>query len=193
MRHYQRGIATSIVLIIFLIAGVAVVSGFLIFYQNQLKIKSINSFEDCAKYYPVMESYPAQCNTPDGRHFVQELSEKEKEKLKPQQTTSNVSDSAKSCMYFKSPKFDSVIIQFMNSDNPEQFAKAYDIDLKDNKIRVDVSTFEEKDWSENSLIEMETTFGSMTEGLVRIEDLCKIAEIPEVRFIEIPAKGVPLN
>ncbi len=34
-------------------------------------IKSINSFESCGKYYPVMESYPAQCVTPDGRHFIQ--------------------------------------------------------------------------------------------------------------------------
>ena len=26
----------------------------------------INSFEDCAKYYPIMESFPRQCNTPSG-------------------------------------------------------------------------------------------------------------------------------
>ena len=83
MRRYQRGIATSIILIILLLAGVAIASGAFIFSQNQQKVNSINSFEDCAQYYPVMESYPAQCNTPDGRHFVQELSEEEKEKLKP--------------------------------------------------------------------------------------------------------------
>ena len=33
----------------------------------------INSFEECAAYYPVMESYPRQCNTPNGQHFVEEL------------------------------------------------------------------------------------------------------------------------
>lgn len=30
----------------------------------------VNSFEECVKFYPVMESYPEQCNTPDGKHFT---------------------------------------------------------------------------------------------------------------------------
>jgi hypothetical protein len=35
----------------------------------------INSFEDCANAgYPVMESYPRQCRTPDGRTFVEVIS-----------------------------------------------------------------------------------------------------------------------
>jgi hypothetical protein len=34
----------------------------------------ILSFDDCANAgYPVMESYPRQCNTPEGQHFVEEL------------------------------------------------------------------------------------------------------------------------
>jgi hypothetical protein len=83
MRHYQRGLATTLILIIFLIAGVAIVSGAVVFYQNQKKIEAINSFEECAKYFPVMNSYPGQCRTSDGRHFVQELSEEEKQRLVP--------------------------------------------------------------------------------------------------------------
>lgn len=73
MRHYQRGIATTVILIIFLLAGVAITSGAFIFSQNQQKLREINSFEDCAKYYPVMESYPEQCNTPEGKHFIREI------------------------------------------------------------------------------------------------------------------------
>lgn len=40
--------------------------------KNKVIVKDIvvDTFEECAKYYPVMESYPEQCNTPDGRHFV---------------------------------------------------------------------------------------------------------------------------
>jgi len=39
-----------------------------------LEIFSIYSFEECAAAgYPVMESYPRQCNTPDGKHFVEEI------------------------------------------------------------------------------------------------------------------------
>ena len=91
MRHYQRGIATSVILIIFLLAGVAIASGYFVFSQKQQKSKQINSFEDCAKYYPVMESYPEQCNTPDGKHFVQELSEEEKKKLMPPKESSSSS------------------------------------------------------------------------------------------------------
>jgi hypothetical protein len=30
----------------------------------------IDTFAECAKHFPVMESYPEQCNTPDGQHFV---------------------------------------------------------------------------------------------------------------------------
>lgn len=74
----QKGFALTI-----LLAFLAAISlGILGYYlNNQQQIKKINSFEECSKYFPVMESYPAQCNTSDGRHFVQELSEEEKEKL----------------------------------------------------------------------------------------------------------------
>lgn len=33
---------------------------------------SINSFEECAEHYPIMESYPEQCATPDGKHFTKQ-------------------------------------------------------------------------------------------------------------------------
>lgn len=34
----------------------------------------INSFEDCeAAGYPIMESYPRQCRTSDGKHFVENI------------------------------------------------------------------------------------------------------------------------
>lgn len=70
-----------IFLVLFLIVGVAIVSAVLIFDQNRKA--AVNSFEECAKLYPVMESYPAQCNTPDGKHFVQELTEEEEQRLVP--------------------------------------------------------------------------------------------------------------
>ena len=39
---------------------------------NPINTDNINSFEDCAKYFPVMESYPRQCNAGD-KHFVEEI------------------------------------------------------------------------------------------------------------------------
>ena len=38
---------------------------------NNTTITTINSFEECAAAgYPIMESYPEQCRTPDGRNFI---------------------------------------------------------------------------------------------------------------------------
>lgn len=57
-----------------LLVVLAIVAGLLISLSNiakQQKILSIGSFEECALAgYPIMESYPEQCRTPDGRTFV---------------------------------------------------------------------------------------------------------------------------
>lgn len=64
----------------FLFIFIALVVGFVIgFYstqffdsQEEVLVKSINSFEDCiAAGNPAMESYPRQCRTQDGQHFVE--------------------------------------------------------------------------------------------------------------------------
>lgn len=76
----QRGYSLIILIVIF--GVLAVISGGFYFYLESKKV-IIDSFEDCAKKYPVLESYPEQCNTPDGKHFVRELSQEEKQKLAP--------------------------------------------------------------------------------------------------------------
>ncbi|MCV0410441.1 sorbosone dehydrogenase family protein [Nitrosopumilus sp.] len=41
-----------------------------------IPINSINNFEDCVAFgNPIMESYPRQCRTEDGKHFVEVISE----------------------------------------------------------------------------------------------------------------------
>ncbi len=44
-------------------------------YKKPAKVVTaeINSFEECAKVYPVMESYPPQCATVDGKSFTQDI------------------------------------------------------------------------------------------------------------------------
>ena len=32
----------------------------------------VTDFNSCAKYFPVMETYPERCNTPDGKSFTKE-------------------------------------------------------------------------------------------------------------------------
>ena len=41
--------------------------------SKDIDLKDIQSFQDCINAgYPILESYPAQCRTPDGRRFVDE-------------------------------------------------------------------------------------------------------------------------
>lgn len=78
----QKGFSSLVVILSgFLILGAIGVGGY--YFYQQYKLRSITDFESCAKYYPVLLSYPGQCNTPDGRHFVQTLSAEEKKKLTP--------------------------------------------------------------------------------------------------------------
>lgn len=40
-------------------------------YQQKSVTEQINSFEECAQAgYPILESYPEQCRTPDGKSFT---------------------------------------------------------------------------------------------------------------------------
>lgn len=62
-----------IVLLIVLAAAAIVLAGFL---MKQNALKKINSFDDCVKAgYPVLETYPGQCNLPDGRTFIQQINQ----------------------------------------------------------------------------------------------------------------------
>lgn len=84
MRSVQKGISALFLVVAILAIAIASTAGYFVFSQNlKEKVASINSFEDCAKHYPVMESYPEQCKTPDGKYFTRELSEEEKHPLVP--------------------------------------------------------------------------------------------------------------
>jgi len=63
------------VLIIVLVIAVVVVSSCTQNDDTTITItQEINSFDDCAKAgYPILESYPRQCKTPDGGSFIEEL------------------------------------------------------------------------------------------------------------------------
>lgn len=46
------------------------------YFRESRHVTTINSFTECAEHgYLVMESYPRQCMTPDGRSFVEEIEE----------------------------------------------------------------------------------------------------------------------
>jgi hypothetical protein len=85
----QKGLAPILVVVLITVISITAAGG-VYYFNSQQKQKSINSFEQCAAAgNPIMESYPAQCRTKDGRHFSQQLSEEEKKKLQPSEATSS--------------------------------------------------------------------------------------------------------
>jgi hypothetical protein len=73
MMHFR----TFVFILVALIAVVGIIVGTGVFKtheQPQATAPEVLSFEDCAAAgYPVMESYPRQCRTPDGRLYVEEI------------------------------------------------------------------------------------------------------------------------
>src|SRR3989338_9447688 len=51
-----------------------IIAGFLLSIpKGEDSVATISTFDECvAAGYPIMESYPEQCMTPDGRNFVNE-------------------------------------------------------------------------------------------------------------------------
>jgi hypothetical protein len=66
----------STIALIALVVVLTLIAGLLLSLSRiaqQQRMYSIFTFEDCkAAGYPIMESYPEQCATPDGRTFVNE-------------------------------------------------------------------------------------------------------------------------
>src|SRR3989344_4870599 len=58
------------------VAVLAVIAAglFLLFPMAQQQEPTVNNFDECAAAgYPVMEKYPEECTTPDGRTFVKDV------------------------------------------------------------------------------------------------------------------------
>ena len=68
-----------------LILIISLFTAFLIWNQKKIEksIAGVSNFEECAaKGYPILESYPSQCKTPDGRTFIEYIgNELEKQDL----------------------------------------------------------------------------------------------------------------
>ncbi len=61
---------------------ILVVYGIIFYVKEKSALSSINNFAQCeGNGYPVMESYPRQCKTPDGKHFVEEIPKNPKKQM----------------------------------------------------------------------------------------------------------------
>ena len=64
----------SLVVVAVILAVLAVLSYYFIDKLSGAKTVTVSSFEECVAWgYPVMESYPRRCNTPDGNSFTEVL------------------------------------------------------------------------------------------------------------------------
>lgn len=83
MRNMNQKRFVNIVVIIGAVVVAALAGYFIANQQTSLKpVKEISSFDECAKAgYPIAESYPRQCRTPDGRLFVENLTIEEAKEL----------------------------------------------------------------------------------------------------------------
>lgn len=69
---YNNCVFTKFITAVLIILIASSIGGYYLY--NQQKIAQVNSFEDCvAAGYPVMESMPQKCRTPDGRNFTDKI------------------------------------------------------------------------------------------------------------------------
>lgn len=67
------------VLLSLIVVTLLLAAGFFLFNRSETSA-SVSTFEECeAAGYPVGESYPRQCFTPDGSNFVEEMDQVESE------------------------------------------------------------------------------------------------------------------
>ena len=55
------------------VISIIIVVGGLVYWRQK---SAVNSFASCATKYPVQESYPQVCRTPDGKSFTDPIQQK---------------------------------------------------------------------------------------------------------------------
>jgi hypothetical protein len=65
----MQNVSTRVLLVLAIVLGIIALALWTISEHNRVAL--INSYEACASAgYPILESYPSQCKTPNGRTFV---------------------------------------------------------------------------------------------------------------------------
>lgn len=83
----------KIIISILVLIGLGIIGYVVVSNQaKQAAIAKIASFEDCAKYFPVRESFPEQCATSDGKLFTREIEDVEPEPELPDTWTGETQD-----------------------------------------------------------------------------------------------------
>lgn len=89
--------------------------------------------------------------------------------------------------YNKNPKLESVLSQLINSDDPQEFARAHNLYLRDGKIRVAVELGDEMALLPDYVI-IESRYGKYVQTMVPIEKIVALSLEKNVTFIRTPSK-----
>lgn len=77
MKREERNLAIIIVLILIIL----IIITFIFIFNNKLIVSNVRDFESCKNAgYPILESFPRQCKTPDGKTFIEEIKIDDKNK-----------------------------------------------------------------------------------------------------------------
>ncbi len=72
MPRHKRGLTTLEIVLMVAAVILAVATGWFWYQYTQTNIQKLSSFEECAAAgYPVMETHPRQCRTPNGTLFTE--------------------------------------------------------------------------------------------------------------------------
>ncbi len=89
--------------------------------------------------------------------------------------------------YSKNPKLESVLSQLISSDNPQGFAMAHNIFIKDGKVRVVVELGDETAMLPDYVME-ETRHDKNVQILVPLEKIAGLSQDTNVTYIRTPLK-----
>lgn len=92
------------------------------------------------------------------------------------------------------PKLESRLYQLVTAPNPTEFARTSDLAYADGSVRV-VIELRSKDESlpPGYSIKVETRSNELVQASVPLNELCKLSNEPQVKFIREPFKAVPLK
>ena len=105
----RKGFAVLLVLIVIVLAGLLTFSFFKFSTLRKSKpsqTPSINSFEDCATAgNPILETYPRQCKTPDGKSFTEITQPTSSPTITPSATSQSSTDETADWKTYTKDKF----------------------------------------------------------------------------------------
>jgi len=90
----------------------------------------------------------------------------------------------------RNPKLESVILQLIQSNDPQEFSKTHNIYMKDNRVRVIIELVD-RNTSLPDFVQEETHYENKVQALVPVDKIAALTEENNVIFIRTPMKSYP--